>query len=84
MAIRSTIRHGHYIFLVFELSPLSMLLSDSFGLMNITPLSNNEKMPSGDDLRIAAALCHCPLFEIRAANCSSHVLTCCCDEAPIA
>ena len=61
-----------------------MLLSDFFGLMNITPLSNNEKMPGGNDLRIAAALCHCPLLEIRAANCSSHVLTCCCDEAPIA
>lgn len=61
-----------------------MLLSDFFGLMNITPLSNNEKMPGGNDQRSAAALCHCLLFEVRAANCSSHVLTYCCDEAPIA
>lgn len=52
--------------------------------MNITPLSGSEKMPGVNDQRIAAALCHCPLFEVRAANCSSHVLTCCCDEAPIA
>lgn len=84
MAIRSTIRHRHYIFLVSELSQLSMLLSDFSGLMNNTSLIGSEKMPLGDDQRIAAALCHCPLFEIRAANCSSHVLTCCCDEAPTA
>lgn len=84
MAIRITIRHGALYFFVSELIPLSMLLSAFFGLMNITPLSNNEKRPGGNDQRSAAALCHCPLFEIRAANCPSHVLTCCCDEAPIA
>ena len=83
-AIRSSIRHEHYVFIVSKRCPLSKLLSDSSGLMNNTSLSGSEKMPVGDDQRIAAALCHCPLFEIRAANCSSHVLTCCCDEAPIA
>lgn len=83
-AIRSSIRHGHYVFIVSKRCPLSKLLSDSSSLMNNTSLSGSEKMPVGDDLRIAAALCHCPLFEIRAANCSSLVLTCCCDEAPIA
>ena len=62
----------------------SKLLNNSSGLMNNTSMSGSEKMPGGNDQRIAAALCHCPLFEIRAANCSSHVLTCCCDEAPIA
>ena len=64
--------------------PLSKLLSDSSGLMNNTSLSGSEKMPVGDDLCIAAALCYCPLFEVRAANCSSHVLTGGCDAAPIA
>ena len=59
-------------------------LNGSSGLMNNTSMSGSEKMPGGNDLRIAAALCHCPLLEIRAANCSSHVLPCCCDEAPIA
>ena len=83
-AIRSSIRHEHYVFIVSKRSSFSKLLNGSSGLMNNTSMSGSEKMPGGNDLRIAAALCHCPLFEIRAANCSSHVLTCCCDEAPIA
>lgn len=83
-AIRSSIRHEHYVFIVSKRCSLSKLLNNSSGLMNNTSMSGSEKMPGGNDQRIAAALCHCPLFEIRAANCSSHVLTCCCDEAPIA
>ena len=83
-AIRSSIRHEHYVFIVSKRCPLSKLLSDSSGLMNNTSLSGSEKMPVGDDLCIAAALCYCPLFEVRAANCSSHVLTGGCDAAPIA
>ena len=83
-AIRSSIRHEHYVFIVSKRCSLSKLLNNSSGLMNNTSMSGSEKMPGGNDQRIAAALCHCSLFEIRAANCSSHVLTCCCDEAPIA
>ena len=83
-AIRSSIRHEHYVFIVSKRCSLSKLLNDSSGLMNNTSMSGSEKMPGGNDLCIAAALCHCPLFENRAANCSSHVLTCCCDAAPIA
>ena len=68
-AIRSSIRHEHYVFIVSKRSSFSKLLNGSSGLMNNTSMSGSEKMPGGNDQRIAAALCHCPLFEIRAANC---------------
>jgi len=47
-AIRSSIRHEHYVFIVSKRCSLSKLLNDSSGLMNNTSMSGSEKMPGGN------------------------------------
>ena len=83
-AIRSSIRHEHYVFIVSKRSSFSKLLNGSSGLMNNTSMSGSEKMPGGNDQRIQRLSAIALSSKSAAANCSSHVLTCCCDEAPIA